>query len=107
MKTDADFCVQIILIRRGTCNFVHKIQNAQAAGAIAAVVDNDQESQPLTMGAGDAETYVTISSGTSPCTCACVRLCARARVCDEKVCGESSRRCYKTLQNIVVCLCVM
>lgn len=40
----------IVLIRRGTCAFVDKVQRAQAAGAIAVIMVNNVAGAPITMG---------------------------------------------------------
>lgn len=44
----------IAVVDRGTCAFVDKVANAQAAGAIAVVVVNDQGDGVLSMGGSDA-----------------------------------------------------
>jgi extracellular elastinolytic metalloproteinase len=51
---------QIALIDRGTCAFVVKVKNAQNAGAIAAIVVNNQGDAIFTMGGADAT--ITIPS---------------------------------------------
>jgi PA domain/LVIVD repeat len=43
----------IALIDRGTCSFVQKVGNAQAAGAIAVIVVNNVAGPPTTMGGTD------------------------------------------------------
>ncbi|HVT58124.1 MAG TPA: S8 family serine peptidase [Thermoanaerobaculia bacterium] len=43
---------KIALVDRGTCSFVTKVQNVQAAGAIAAVVANDQPGLITMVGSG-------------------------------------------------------
>jgi len=54
---------KIVLIDRGTCNFILKVQNAQAAGAIGVVIANNQPGDPLTMGGTeDPNNPVTIPS---------------------------------------------
>jgi extracellular elastinolytic metalloproteinase len=54
---------KIVLAERGTCNFIVKVQNAQAAGAIAAILYNNQPGDPITMGGTeDPANPVTISS---------------------------------------------
>lgn len=54
---------KIVLTERGTCNFVVKVQNAQAAGAIAVIVANNQPGEPITMGGTeDPANPITISS---------------------------------------------
>ena len=49
------------LMDRGTCSFIQKIQNAQDAGAVAAIVVNDQPGPPFSMGGGVSNT-ITIPS---------------------------------------------
>jgi subtilisin family serine protease len=44
----------VALISRGTCNFEYKLNNAQAAGARAALVYNNVAGAPITMGVGAA-----------------------------------------------------
>jgi PA domain/Secretion system C-terminal sorting domain len=44
---------KIALIRRGTCNFTVKIKNAQNAGAIAAILMNNNTDAPFAMGGSD------------------------------------------------------
>jgi hypothetical protein len=43
----------IALVDRGGCNFTVKVSNAQAAGAIAAIVGNNQAGAPFNMGGSD------------------------------------------------------
>jgi hypothetical protein len=43
----------IALVDRGTCSFVQKVGNAQAAGAVAVVVVNNVAGAPITMGGSD------------------------------------------------------
>lgn len=45
---------KIAVLRRGTCNFVIKVKNAQNFGAIAVIVVNSVEEGPRSMGGGDA-----------------------------------------------------
>jgi cysteine-rich repeat protein len=44
---------RVALIDRGTCTFVEKVANAQAAGAIAAIVVNHEGDEVITMGGTD------------------------------------------------------
>lgn len=54
---------KIVLADRGTCNFIVKVQNAQAAGAIGVIVVNNQPGDPITMGGTeDPANPITISS---------------------------------------------
>ncbi|TDF42187.1 GlyGly-CTERM sorting domain-containing protein [Alteromonadaceae bacterium M269] len=55
-----DFSGQAVLIDRGTCSFVDKTNNAQAAGAEFVVVANNREGAPFRM-SGDG-TGITINS---------------------------------------------
>jgi hypothetical protein len=50
----------IAIVDRGGCEFVIKVGNAQAAGAVAVVVANNVGGDPITMGGVDAS--ITISS---------------------------------------------
>jgi PA domain len=43
----------IALVDRGTCSFVQKVGNAQAAGAVAVIVVNNVAGAPITMGGSD------------------------------------------------------
>ncbi len=47
----ADLAGRIALVRRGSCDFLSKVANAEAAGAIAVVVFSDaqEDGQPITM----------------------------------------------------------
>lgn len=51
---------KVALISRGTCEFGAKALNAQNAGAIAAVIYNNQNDEPISMGGGTAGGSVTI-----------------------------------------------
>lgn len=54
---------KIVLAERGTCNFIVKVQNAQAAGASAVIIYNNQPGDPITMGGTeDPANPITISS---------------------------------------------
>ena len=52
----------VAIVRRGSCSFVQKVQNMQAAGAIAAVVGNNQGQQELMgmVGDGNEDHFLTI-----------------------------------------------
>jgi hypothetical protein len=50
----------IALIDRGVCTFVQKVNNAQAAGAVAVIVVNNIPGDPITLGGADPN--VTIPS---------------------------------------------
>lgn len=56
-----DLSGKIALADRGTCNFTVKVENAEKAGAIAVIVANNVEGDPITMGS-TAPTAITISS---------------------------------------------
>jgi uncharacterized repeat protein (TIGR01451 family) len=57
------FTNSFALINRGTCNFSVKIQNAEAAGAIGVIIDNNAANAPLVnMGGAVAGTDITIPS---------------------------------------------
>jgi minor extracellular serine protease Vpr len=51
---------KIALISRGTCTFSQKIRNAQDAGAIAAIVQNNVAGDPIAMGLGGIPNEPTI-----------------------------------------------
>ena len=53
---------KIALIDRGTCEFGTKVLNAEQAGAIAAIVANNQGDTPIAMGPGAEGAAVTIPS---------------------------------------------
>lgn len=53
---------KIALIRRGVCNFIQKIQNAQNAGAIAVIMINNVPGVPLPMGGTDSAGAISIPS---------------------------------------------
>ena len=53
-----DVAGRIALVRRGTCTFVTKVQNAQDAGAIGVIVANDVSGGPPAM--GGTSTTITI-----------------------------------------------
>lgn len=56
----------IALIDRGVCNFTVKVANAQAAGAVAAVIVNNQGNSPVNLGGVDPSiTIPAISVGRS------------------------------------------
>jgi MYXO-CTERM domain-containing protein len=55
------FAGQIALVDRGNCNFTVKVQNAQAAGAVGAIVINNSAATPSTMG-GTPTGPITIGS---------------------------------------------
>lgn len=53
---------KIAVIRRGTCEFGFKVFQAQNAGAVAAIVVNNEGGAPIAMGPGDYGGSVTIPS---------------------------------------------
>lgn len=57
-----DVAGKIAIIRRGTCEFSTKVENAQLAGAIAAIVQNNGGGIAITLGAGVRAPFVTIPS---------------------------------------------
>jgi len=63
LKNPEDIQGKIALIDRGLCNFVDKVRNAEAAGAIACIVCNFEDAL-VSMGAptGDNATDITIPS---------------------------------------------
>lgn len=58
---NADAAGNIVLIDRGSCSFVQKVQNAQAAGAIGVLVANNQSTAIFNLGGTD--NTITIPSG--------------------------------------------
>ena len=56
----ADAMGKIALIRRGDCQFVQKVKNAQDAGAIGVIMMNNVTGEPIPMGGEDAS--ITIPS---------------------------------------------
>ena len=55
-----DLTGKVALIDRGSCEFAQKCLNAENAGAIAAIVFNDQPGAPIAMGSGAFGSMVTI-----------------------------------------------
>ena len=53
---------KVAVIDRGSCEFGQKVLNAEDAGAVAAIVVNNQGDGTLTMGAGQVGNQVTIPS---------------------------------------------
>ncbi|MGJ5642785.1 PA domain-containing protein [Formosa sp. S-31] len=53
---------QIAVIYRGTCSFVQKITNAQAAGAKAVIMINNEAGNPIVMGGDDTNGVIQIPS---------------------------------------------
>lgn len=56
---------KIALIRRGTCSFEEKINNAAGAGAIAVIVYNNSAAPPILMGLGTATQVPSVMIGLS------------------------------------------
>jgi len=52
----------IAVVRRGSCNFTAKVQNAETAGAIAVIVVNNIAGSPIPMGAGTNPPAIGIPS---------------------------------------------
>ncbi|MEQ1438781.1 M36 family metallopeptidase [Fontimonas sp. SYSU GA230001] len=52
----------IALIHRGNCNFTTKAQHALASGAVAMIVINNSDGDPISMGNGD----IPVNAGASP-----------------------------------------
>ena len=48
----------IAIIRRGNCPFTQKVKNAQDAGAIAAIIMNNNPGEPIAMGGTDASVTI-------------------------------------------------
>ncbi len=69
LTNGAEINGNIALIQRGTCNFVVKVQNAQAAGARAVVLFNNVAGDPITAGGLAAATIpqvmVNLADGTA------------------------------------------
>ncbi|TYP99804.1 putative secreted protein (Por secretion system target) [Tenacibaculum adriaticum] len=59
-SSTVDMTGKIALIRRGVCAFVEKVKNAQDAGAIAVIMMNNIDGDPIPMGGEDAT--ITIPS---------------------------------------------
>ncbi len=57
------FTAKIALIIRGSCNFSVKIDNAAAAGAVAAIIYNGVSDLPIVMGAIDSTTIPAVMIG--------------------------------------------
>lgn len=65
-----DVSGRIALVDRGTCTFVTKVKNAQAAGAVAVIVANNRGDSIITMGGTDAtivipSVFIGRSDGTT------------------------------------------
>lgn len=64
---------KVVLVQRGSCDFVEKVRNAQRAGAVAVVVANDQGEHLFKMYSSDDDTgdvdipsvFVTTSTGAA------------------------------------------
>lgn len=62
---------KIAVIDRGLCAFTEKVQNAQAAGAVAALIVDNIDEPPIAMGGGPARTIripamlTTLTAGTA------------------------------------------
>ena len=62
LTNSGDLNGKIALIRRGSCNFIQKIENAQNAGAIAVIMINNVPGTPLPMGGTDTGGVILIPS---------------------------------------------
>ncbi|MBR9921606.1 MAG: PKD domain-containing protein [Bacteroidetes bacterium] len=54
----ADVDGKIALIDRGVCGFVIKVLNAQDAGAVAAIICNDEPGDPITLGGASTDVVI-------------------------------------------------
>ncbi len=54
LVNSAELDGKIALVRRGSCNFTDKVKRAQNAGAIAVIVMNNIDGDPINMGGDDA-----------------------------------------------------
>src|SRR5438132_12356806 len=59
--TGTPFTGSIVVLDRGTCTFSTKIRNAQSAGALGAVVVNNEAGDPIAMGQDGTANQPTIS----------------------------------------------
>ena len=55
---EAEISGKIAVVDRGTCNFAIKVANAEAAGAIAVIVCNNQPGAPFSMGGNGQEVNI-------------------------------------------------
>ncbi len=55
----------VAIVDRGTCDFITKVKNAQAAGAIAVIVANNVDGQPFTMGGTGSVSVPSVMVGQS------------------------------------------
>jgi hypothetical protein len=53
----------IVIMRRGGCNFVEKVMNAQKQGALGAVISDNKKQPLITLTSPAGEAKVTIPSG--------------------------------------------
>jgi len=58
--TGTPFTGGVLLVSRGSCNFSVKVDNAEAAGAIAVVVHNNAAGPPIAMGALETTTIPSV-----------------------------------------------
>jgi hypothetical protein len=58
--TGSPFTGGILLVSRGSCGFVDKVNNAQAAGAVGVIVYNNVDGPPITMGGLEATTIPSV-----------------------------------------------
>ncbi|NMH89176.1 thrombospondin type 3 repeat-containing protein [Flavivirga algicola] len=58
LVNNAELNGKIALVRRGSCNFTDKVKRAENAGAIAVIVMNNIDGDPINMGGDDASIMI-------------------------------------------------
>jgi len=87
----------IALVDRGTCSFVQKVGNAQAAGAVAVIVANNAAGAPTTMGGTDPTiTIPSVMVSQADGTTIKTGLPATGRVSRAPVPATPDRACHDT-----------